>query len=327
MADDPRGPRAPSRESSRPHPPHPTERHVPLPAQSPADVQADPEAAQRQARIMASPSYREAHRDLDYLSGPFSRGARLQLDYEKTESYLRRAGVEATIVVFGSTRLREQRLATEQVRRARERHLREPTDPAAARALAVAERLARKSPYYETARTFARLVAESQRGFQPPRLWIMTGGGPGIMEAANRGSYEAGVPSIGLNITLPHEQYPNPYISPDLCFLFHYFAIRKLHFLLRARALVVFPGGYGTCDELFETLELIQTRVMAPVPVVLVGRDYWRRAIDVDFLADEGVIDEEDRELFWYAETADEIWQGIQEWHRLNGTPLPVATD
>lgn len=150
----------------------------------------------------------------------------------------------------------------------------------------------------------------------------MTGGGPGIMEAANRGAYDVGAKSIGLNIHLPHEQYPNPYITPDLCFRFHYFAVRKLHFLRRAKALVAFPGGYGTLDELFETLTLVQTRTIKPVPVVLVGESYWRQAINVDFLVDEGVIDPEDRELFWFAETAQEIWDDIQHWHSASGESL-----
>jgi len=138
----------------------------------------------------------------------------------------------------------------------------------------------------------------------------------------NRGASDVGAKSVGLNITLPHEQYPNPYVTPDLCFSFHYFALRKLHFLKRARALVAFPGGYGTLDELFETLTLIQTRSIPPLPVVLVGESFWRSALNVDFLVAEGVIEAEDSELFWYAETADEIWQGIQHWHLDNGQPL-----
>jgi len=142
------------------------------------------------------------------------------------------------------------------------------------------------------------------------------------MEAAHRGAYDVGGQSIGLNINLPHEQYPNPYIRPQLCFRFHYFALRKLHFLLRTRALVVFQDGYGTFDELFETLALVQTRKIKPIPVVLVGESYWRQAFNVDFLVDEGVIDKEDRELFWYAETAQEIWNGILQWHETNGMPL-----
>ena len=139
------------------------------------------------------------------------------------------------------------------------------------------------------------------------------------MEAANRGAFDAGKKSIGLNISLPHEQYPNPYVTPELCFSFRYFALRKLHFLHRAKALVAFPGGYGTFDELFEVLALIQTRKVTPIPIVLVGEAYWRKAFDVDFLVAEGVIDEEDRDLFWYAETAPEIWEGILHWHSLSG--------
>jgi len=142
------------------------------------------------------------------------------------------------------------------------------------------------------------------------------------MEAANRGAFDLGAESVGLNISLPHEQYPNPYVTPDLCLRFHYFALRKLHFVLRARALVAFPGGYGTFDELFETLTLIQTRKMAPVPVVLVGRAYWQRAFDADFLVDEGVITEEDRALFCYAESAPEAWDAILGWYRARGRPL-----
>jgi hypothetical protein len=154
---------------------------------------------------------------------------------------------------------------------------------------------------------------------------VVTGGGPGIMEAANRGAFDIGAKSVGLNISLPHEQYPNPYITPDLSFSFHYFAMRKLHFLLRAKALVAFPGGYGTFDELFEVLTLVQTRKIKPIPVVLVGESYWRRAINLDFLVDEGVIDQEDRELFWFAETAQEIWNGILHWYDISGEPLHVV--
>ena len=139
------------------------------------------------------------------------------------------------------------------------------------------------------------------------------------MEAANRGAHDAGAKTVGLNIDLPHEQYPNPYITPELCFRFHYFALRKLHFLLRAKALVAFPGGLGTLDELFETLTLIQTRKIDPIPVILVGRDYWERVFDIEFLHDEGVIDAEDRELFWFAEEADEIWNGIVSWYTSSG--------
>src|SRR5581483_2959905 len=154
------------------------------------------------------------------------------------------------------------------------------------RKLAVAERILAKSHYYEVAREFGRLVGNDKDGTRS-KLVIMTGGGPGIMEAANRGAFEVGAKSVGLNINLPHEQYPNPYIAPELCFRFHYFALRKMHFLLRAKALVAFPGGFGTMDELFEVLTLVQTRKIKPVPIVLVGEAYWRRAVDVEFLAEE----------------------------------------
>jgi uncharacterized protein (TIGR00730 family) len=158
-------------------------------------------------------------------------------------------------------------------------------------------------------------------------LVVMTGGGPGVMEAANRGAFDCGAESIGLNISLPHKQFPNPYITPDLCFLFHYFALRKLHFLRRARALVAFPGGYGTFDELFEALSLIQTRKIKPIPVILVGKEYWQRAFNVEFLINEGVIDTEDRDLFWFAEMATEIWDGILHWYDEVGEPLfPVSS-
>ena len=190
------------------------------------------------------------------------------------------------------------------------------------RRLAITERLHANGRYYKVAREFSRLVGGANQGMRKPHTVIMTGGGPGIMEAANRGAFDAGAASVGLNIDLPHEQYPNPYVTPDLCFRFHYFALRKLHFLLRAKALVAFPGGYGTLDELFEVLTLVQTRKIKPIPVVLVGEAFWRRAVDFDFLLDEGVIDPEDRNLFWFAETAEEIWHGILRWYDAIGAPL-----
>ena len=171
-------------------------------------------------------------------------------------------------------------------------------------------------------KSLASLVGTADHSAREHHAAIMTGGGPGMMEAANRGAFDVGAKSLGLNINLPHEQYPNPYVTPELCFSFHYFALRKLHFLLRAKALVAFPGGYGTLDELFEVLTLIQTRKIKPIPVVLVGEAYWRRAVDIDFLVDEGVIASEDRELFWFAETAQEIWDGILQWYDASGEPL-----
>jgi uncharacterized protein (TIGR00730 family) len=269
--------------------------------------------------IVANPSYREADQDVGFLHRNDTRGVRLQLDYLKAELLLEGHGVSHTIVVFGSTRIKEPRAALREVAAAEAALAAAPQDDACLARLAVAKRLLDKSRYYDVAREFGTLVG---RESQDRRVVVVTGGGPGIMEAANRGAHESGARSVGLNITLPHEQYPNPYVTPSLCFQFHYFAIRKLHFLSRARALVVFPGGYGTMDELFEVLTLVQTRKIKPLPVVLVGEAYWRQAFNPDFLVEEGTIDPEDRELFWYAETAEDAWRGILRWHEQNGTPL-----
>ena len=239
---------------------------------------------------------------------------------------LREHEIEQAIVVFGSTRICEPAAALRKVQGLRGRLETDKNNSELRRQLAVAERIQAKSGYYEVAREFGRLVATANHGAGKRHTAIMTGGGPGIMEAANRGAFDVGAKSVGLNISLPHEQYPNPYVTPELCFSFHYFALRKLHFLLRAKALVAFPGGYGTLDELFEVLTLIQTRKIKPIPVVLVGEAYWRRAVDIDFLVHEGVIDVEDRELFWFAETAQEIWNGILRWHDASGEPLHAAS-
>ena len=182
--------------------------------------------------------------------------------------------------------------------------------------LYIAERMLEKSIYYDDARRFGRYVSQSGKGNKDSRIVIMTGGGPGIMEAVNRGAYDVGAKSIGLNIQLPHEQFPNPYVTPNLCFQFHYFSMRKLHFFLRARAIVVYPGGFGTFDELFEFITLIQTRKTAPIPVVLVGRSYWNKAINFDFLVEEGVIAIEDRKIFHIADNALEAWKYILNWHK-----------
>lgn len=303
-----------------PIPAPPRQRHEPLPWQTPKPATEDPDAPRRVAAIMAHPSYREAAQDAAFLARPESRGVRLQIEYQKPELVLEELAVRHTVVVFGSTRIREPAAAQRRVDALRAELQASPDDPDLARRLAVAERILEKSRYYDIAREFGRLVGRANP--DGCRVMVMTGGGPGMMEAANRGAFDVGAKTAGLNISLPHEQYPNPYLTPGLCFSFHYFAMRKLHFLRRACALVVFPGGYGTFDELFETLALIQTRKIQPVPVVLVGEAWWRQAFNVDFLVDEGVIDPEDRELFWYAESAEEIWNGLLRWHAANGTPL-----
>lgn len=300
----------------------PARRHQPLPEHHPKPRSEDPDAPARIAAIVEHPSYREADQDPDFLRRDDMRGVRLVLDYEKPQQLLAEHNVAHTIVVFGSTRIPEPDAA----RRNREvltaALSARPGDPALGQRLAIAERIEAKSRYYEIAREFGRLVGSSGDKAIGGRVMVMTGGGPGIMEAANRGARDAAAQSIGLNITLPHEQFPNPYVSPGLCFSFHYFAVRKLHFLMRARALVAFPGGFGTLDEIFEVLNLAQTRKIDPVPVILVGKEYWQRVIDVDFLVSEGAIDPEDRELFWYAETAADIWRDILLWYELRGMPL-----
>jgi len=311
-----------TKDPAKPSPGPPGQRREPLPWQEPKAAVDDPGAPERVRRLLASPTYRQADSDIDFLKGDDTRGVRLQIDYQKAELALQARGVEHTIAVFGGTRIREPAAAERRVTALADQLAASPDSQELRERLAVAKRLLEKSRYYEEARKLGRLVGACYGGERHCRILLVTGGGPGIMEAANRGAFDAEAPSVGLNIALPHEQFPNPYLTPDLCFQFHYFAIRKLHFLLRARALVAFPGGYGTLDEVFETLTLVQSRTIVPVPVILVGEDYWRRAFDIDFLVDEGVIESEDRELFWYAESAEEIWHSILDWYERSGSPL-----
>jgi uncharacterized protein (TIGR00730 family) len=242
------------------------------------------------------------------------RATRLEQEFLQAEKQLDTFGIDHAIVVFGSTRVTEPSAARATVNRLQESLGNDPDNSAIANRLKVAQRLLKNSRYYDMARQFGGIVAR-QKDRLAGRLVIMTGGGPGIMEAANRGASEAGGRTAGLNINLPDKQQPNPYITPGLCISFRYFAIRKLHFILRARALVVFPGGYGTLDELFETLNLIQTAKIDPVPVILVGRDFWKSVLDFDLLVSEGMIGANDHKLLVYAETADEIWSGILDWY------------
>ena len=231
----------------------------------------------------ASPTYRLAALDQDFLLGDSLRGVRFHLEYEKPEQVLRAAGIESTLVVFGSARSLEN----------------SPGDG---------------SRWYSAARAFGRLASErggACKGEAPLRNVVTTGGGPGIMEAANRGARDAGAPTIGFNIALPHEQAPNPYITPSLTFRFHYFAMRKMHFAMRAAALVVFPGGFGTFDELFEILTLRQTRKMPRIPVVLFDEEFWREAVGFEALARRGLIAREDLDLIRFAETPEQIWASL----------------
>ena len=236
--------------------------------------------------ILSGTSYAVAEEDKNFLYSDPARGVRLQLDYLKAEVKLREEGINHTIVVFGSARTDED------------------------------------TPYYNEARTFGQIVGKSGKNPEDCYVTLMTGGGPGIMEAANRGALDVGAKSIGLNIELHHEQFPNPYITPELCFQFRYFAIRKLHFIQRAKALVIFPGGFGTLDELFETLTLMQTDKSPSLPVILVNKAYWKKAINFDFLKEEGVIDTKDLDMLTYVEDAKEAWEQILLWHEKKGSPL-----
>ncbi len=259
-----------------------------------------------------SPAYRLAALDPDFLLGDSMRGVRLQLEYEKAEERLDAWGVRSTIVVFGSARVLpsgsgDQAKSTAPLPPGAVPH---PGDQSARR--------------YEEARRFGRIASERGGALRPRDgardNVIATGGGPGIMEAANRGALEAGAPSIGFNIGLPHEQEPNAYSTPDLTFQFHYFAVRKLHFALRAHALVVFPGGFGTIDELFELLTLMQTAKMPAIPVVLIEKPYWNRVINFTTLVEEGMIAQADLELFSYAEDAEGVWHELVQ-RGLNSRP------
>jgi uncharacterized protein (TIGR00730 family) len=264
-------------------------------------------------------SYIPADRDTEFLQREELRSIRIGLELLKPELIQREQGIRSTIVVFGSARLQEQTAAEHALRLAEEQAARSPTDRMREQQVEIARRQLALSKYYDMAREFGRLVSSICQVNGRCDYVIVTGGGPGIMEAANRGAADVNAKSIGLNITLPHEQHPNPYTTPELSFQFRYFAIRKMHFLIRAKALVAFPGGFGTVDELFETLTLLQTGKTENVMVVLVGRDFWERLINWQWLVENGLIAQKDLQLFHYAETAQEAWELIS---RHNGVPL-----
>ncbi|MGE3776250.1 MAG: TIGR00730 family Rossman fold protein [Pirellulaceae bacterium] len=267
--------------------------------------------------ILKSPSYRLAELDTDFLQRNELRPVRLQLELLKPEMTLAEHGVRSTIVAFGGTQIVERAEAERRLALAQQALADSPDDAQLQRAVRRQERLLDKSRYYDDAREFARLASSFCQSGRRCDFVIVTGGGPGIMEAANRGAFDAGAKSIGLNITLPEEQAPNQYISPELCFQFHYFALRKMHFVLRAQALVVFPGGFGTLDELFEVLTLRQTNRMQAIPIILFGRSYWNQVLNFQFLADEGVIADDHLRLIEYAETPAEAWDIIRRFHGL----------
>lgn len=266
-----------------------------------------------------SPSYVKAYEDVDFINRPECRPVRLQLELLKPELTLAAYGIHSTVVVFGGTRIMPPDAARERVAKAEAEVQKHPGDRDRAKRLEIARNILAKSKYYDEARIFGRLVSEAGQTGDGSEYVVVTGGGPGVMEAANRGAFETGAKSIGFNITLPTEQYPNRYITPELCFQFHYFAIRKLHFMMRAKALVAFPGGYGTMDELFEALTLVQTHKVKRLPIVLMGKAFWSSIINFDGLVSEGVISPDDTDLFRYAETAKEAWHHIQAYWQANG--------
>ena len=283
-------------------PPRSRSRHAPESVWHP--LASSPRDRERARRVpdtpqTRSPAYRLAWDDDDFMCSPELRGVRLQLEMMKPALALDEAGIESTVVLFGGARIPE------------------PGGEAwAARNEVQKRNLEANARYYTAAREFA--AACSAYG-GPGEFTVVTGGGPGVMEAGNRGAADVGAPSVGLNIVLPHEQAPNPYVTPELSFNFHYFAIRKMHFLLRAKAISVFPGGFGTLDEMFEALTLIQTGRMERVPFLLFGEAFWRRVIDLDALAEEGTISPDDLTLFRFVETGEEAWRVIADHYGLDG--------
>ncbi|RME15250.1 MAG: LOG family protein [Alphaproteobacteria bacterium] len=239
-----------------------------------------------------SPSYRLAYDDLDFILRDELRPVRLQLELLKPELIMQEQGIESTVVMFGGARIPR------------------PEDAHKAKT----KTLGALSHYYDEARKFSRMISERSLGNGNRCKVIVSGGGPGVMEAASRGAADVGAKCIGLNIVLPHEQAPNPWVTPELCFNFHYFAIRKMHFLMRAEAVVVFPGGFGTLDEMFESLTLIQTGRMQRIPMILFGREFWERIVNWEALAEAGTINREDLELFEFVETAAEAVDIIDNW-------------
>ncbi len=256
----------------------------------------------------ASPTYRLAFQDSDLLLRKELRPTRLQLEMIKPELILEDHEIESTVVIYGSARIPDPETARSRVASLEDKLQEDKQDLELLLALKKAQKDLKNSRYYQEARKLGSIISKNTA---PNKLVVMTGGGPGIMEAANRGAFDVQAPSIGLNIVLEHEQYPNRFITPELCFQFHYFATRKMHFLMRSRSLVAFPGGFGTLDEVFETLTLVQTQKIRPIPVILFGREFWERTVSFQGLVEEGTISEQDLELFNYVETAEQAWEII----------------
>ena len=272
---------------------------------------ADLQAETKGSDWLEPEAHRLAFADPEFLLRRETRGIRFQLEMLKPDLAQAEAGIEHTVVVFGSARFVDRMEAQAQLQIAQQSGHEQD--------IAKAEALVRNAEHYENARLFAQLVARSCSCLpQAEQLFICTGGGPGIMEAANRGAQEAGALSVALNIALPHEQHPNRFVTPELSFKFHYFALRKMHFMMRAKALVAFPGGFGTLDELFEVMTLVQTRKARPVPILLFGTTFWKSLINVDVLIEEGTISPSDLDLFHYVDTPEQAWQAICDFYALN---------
>jgi len=275
-----------------------------------ADALADLLNHPADATVLHANAYRLAFADPEFLLRRDTRGIRIQLEMLKPDLDQSEQGIDNTVVVFGSARFPSPETAHAAMNAAQA----SGDTPA----IKLAQRHLRNAHYYDQARLFARLVAAYSANLaHSARLFICTGGGPGIMEAANRGAHELGALNVGLNIALPHEQSANPYVTPALSFKFHYFAIRKMHFMMRAKALVAFPGGFGTLDELFEVITLVQTRKSQPVPIVLFGTDYWKSLLNMEVMVEEGVISPEDMDLFHFVDTPDAAWEVIRRFYAL----------
>ena len=276
-----------------------------------ADAWADLQHHANSGEPLDADAYRLAFADPEFLLRRETRGIRFQLEMLKPDLDQQALGIHNTIVVFGSARVRDE--ATAQVA------LSEAQARGDARAIQAAQALVRNAHHYTQARAFARLVAQySQQCPTADRLFICTGGGPGIMEAANRGAHDESALNVGLNIALPHEQSANPYVSPELNFKFHYFALRKMHFMMRAKALVAFPGGFGTLDELFEVITLVQCKKAKPVPILLFGTTHWKRLFNLEVLAEEGMISPEDLDLIRYVDEPQGAWEHIRRFYQLS---------
>jgi len=265
----------------------------------------------------------KAYEDIEFLKSDVCRAVRLQLEFLKPDSAMERFGVRSTMVLFGSARIPAPAEGARRLAAAEQAAQAHPRDPARQEALRVARALQAQSHYYETAREFAALASRHCQRSACREFVVITGGGGGIMEAGNRGAYDAGAVSVGVNISLPFEQAPNPYITPELSFQLHYFSIRKMHFLKRARALCAFPGGFGTMDELFEALTLIQTRKIARIPVVLFGSEFWQEIVNWQSFVRRGLISPEDLGLFHIADTAADGWNHIRQFY---GDTTPEQT-